>query len=212
MCGKRVRFFRPLGLLVLHLVIAGVAADTAHAQAAQASDGAEQSPPDTRGMFERNALGIELGLGFLGEAWNLNDNGREWLADGNIAVWWTFHPRVTLVVDFHATRVFQEHLRNAFVNGLMPLVRWQLAGTRTTRVFMELGPGVSWSDTAVPKRGTRFNYLAQISTGVSHRVGPATDVVAAFRWFHLSNAGREGQRHNPDIESLGGYAGVAIGF
>jgi hypothetical protein len=202
------RLVRRFGLVALHLLFACGATGVAQEQSPPESP----SQPEARGMFERNAFGIELGGGILGEAWNLNDNGREWLADGNIAVWWSFHPRLTLVVDFHATKIFQEHLRNAFVNGLMPLLRWQLAGNRTTRVFLEFGPGLSWSDTAVPPRGTRFNYLAQIGTGVSHRVGRATDLVTAFRWFHMSNGGRDGDIHNPDIESLGGYAGVAIGF
>jgi hypothetical protein len=36
--------------------------------------------------------------------------------------------------------------------------------------------------------------------------------VAGFRWIHLSNNGREGHDRNPDIQALGGYAAVSVGF
>jgi hypothetical protein len=32
--------------------------------------------------FERNAVGIELGLGVLAEAWNFNQSSDTWLSQG----------------------------------------------------------------------------------------------------------------------------------
>ena len=76
----------------------------------------------------------------------------------------------------------------------------------------ELGLGVTWSDTRVPPRGTRFNYLAETAFGVMRRVGRQTHAVAGLRLRHLSNNDREGPGRNPDIEAIGGYTALAVGF
>lgn len=163
------------------------------------------------GPFVRDSVGVEFGLGLLDEAWNLNGS-REWLADGNLSVWWAFLNRASLVVDFHATRVFQQPSRNAFVIGVRPGVRFQIVRWEPWDLFAELGVGPAWSDTAVPPRGTRFNYLGHTGIGLSRRLGRQVHGIAGFRWLHLSNNGREGHDHNPDIQALGGYAAVAVGF
>lgn len=168
--------------------------------------------PEPLRLFERGALGIELGIGPYVEAWNLNNNGREWLADGAFSIWWSFASRATLVVEFHATRVFQESLRNAFVTGLVPVVRVRMLDRPTWDLFGEIGVGPSWSDTTVPAGGTRFNYFGLAGMGISRPVGQRVHAVAGFRWLHLSNNGREGHDHNPDIQALGGYAAVAVAF
>jgi hypothetical protein len=161
--------------------------------------------------FDRGTLGIELGLAILGEAWNLNEQ-REWLVDGSLGVTWAFVDEVALVIEFHATRIFQQPARNAFVNGLAPLIRWQVVDGEPLSLFVEIGPGISWSDTVTPPRGTRFNYLVMAGTGLARRLGRQSHALAGFRFVHLSNAGREGRSRNPDIEALGGYAGISVVF
>jgi hypothetical protein len=165
-------------------------------------------PPDP---FEKSALGVEFGLGLLGEAWNLNER-REWLADGSLVIWWAFANGAALVIEFHAIRVFQRSSRNAFVNGLTPILRWRLRHAEPWSVFVEFGPGISWSDTVVPPRGTRFNYLIQAGTGLTRRLGRQMHAVVGLRWLHVSNNSREGRDRNPDIEALGGYAGLSVVF
>jgi hypothetical protein len=164
-----------------------------------------------RGMFEKGSLGVEFGGALLIEAWNLNDR-REWLADGSAAVFWSFSRRATLLVEFHATRVEQVSSRNAFVNGLVPQVRWRLFDIPGGTLFGEFGPGISWSDTRTPPRGTAFNYLIQGTVGVTRRVGSRSHFVTGFRWLHISNASREGRGRNPDIEALGAYGGLSLAF
>jgi Lipid A 3-O-deacylase (PagL) len=164
-----------------------------------------------KGMFDEGSLGIEFGGAVLPEAWNLNDR-REWLLDGSGSVWWAFTRRLTLVVEFHATQVFQTSSRNAFVNGLVPLVRWRLFNMPPGSLFVEIGPGISWSDTRVPPRGTQFNYMIQGGVGLARRLRGRTQAVMGFRWLHISNAGREGRSNNPDIEALGGYGGLSVAF
>lgn len=163
------------------------------------------------GPFVRGTVGLEFGLGLLEEAWNLNGS-REWLVDGSVSVWWAFVNRATLVVDFHAARVFQQPSRDAFVTGVTPRVRVRIVGREPWDLFAEIGVGPSWSDTAVPPRGTRFNYLGHTGLGVSRRLGRQVHGIAGFRWLHLSNNGHEGHDRNPDIQALGGHAAVAVGF
>jgi hypothetical protein len=164
-----------------------------------------------RDPFTRGALGLEFGGMLVAEAWNLN-GPREWIGGGAAAVSWSFVNRAALLVEFEAVRVFQRTPRVAHVQGMATLVRWQVRAREPSRVFLELGPGISWSDTTVPPRGTRFNYLIVAGGGLLRRIGAQTHAVVAARWWHLSNNSREGRSRNPDIEGIGGYAGLAIAF
>jgi hypothetical protein len=176
----------------------------------QGGEGQTQ-PSASRGMFEKGSLGVEFGGALLIEAWNLNDR-QEWLADGSAAVFWSFTRRATLLVEFHASRIEQVSSRNAFVNGLVTNVRWRLFDIPGGTLFGEFGPGISWSDTRTPPRGTQFNYLIQGTLGVARRVGSRSHFMTGFRWLHLSNASREGRGRNPDIEALGAYVGLSLAF
>jgi Lipid A 3-O-deacylase (PagL) len=162
-------------------------------------------------LFDRNALAIEFGGALSVEAWNLNGR-REHVAELSGAVSWAFAPGVALHVELRAIRVFQNPSRNALVTGLAPLLRWRMFDGEASDLFVEVGPGASWSDTRVPPRGTTFNYLFAGGFGLSHRVARQTHAVVSFRWLHLSNNGLEGPSRNPDIEALGGYGGVSVVF
>lgn len=173
-----------------------------------------------RSPREGGALGLEIAGSLYIEAWNLNE-GRESLAEGSAGVWWSVIDNLTVLFEFHAMRVFQDPHRAAFVNGFTPVVRWHVfEGPRQSpapvasewSVFVELGPGISWSDTRVPPRGTEFNYLALAGGGLMTRLGSRTHLVTGFRWLHVSNNGLEGRARNPDLEALGGYAGVSVSF
>jgi hypothetical protein len=47
---------------------------------------------------------------------------------------------------------------------------------------------------------------------MTRRLTRQAHAVASVRWLHLSNASREGRNRNPDIEAVGGYVGVSVGF
>jgi hypothetical protein len=198
------RFVNPIAIILSLLLAAPALAQ----QAATAGNDADAVP---RGMFEKGSLGVEFGGALMIEAWNLNDR-QEWLADGSAAVFWSFTRRATLLVEFHATRVEQVSSRNAFVNGLVPLVRFRMFDVPGGTLYAEVGPGISWSDTRTPPRGTQFNYLVQGTVGIAHRLGSRSHFVTGFRWLHLSNASREGRSRNPDIEALGAYGGLSLAF
>jgi len=171
----------------------------------------DSSSTPVRVPSEQGALGLEFAGGLFGEAWNLNDQ-RETLVSGSAGVWWTFVPRTSVLVEFQAMRIFQHADRDAFVNGLTTVVRWHALVRDRWTMFVDVGPGISWSDTTTPPRGTRFNYLALAGTGVLARIGRQSQALFGFRWLHLSNNGREGRGRNPDIEALGGYAGWSVAF
>ena len=83
-------------------------------------------------------------------------------------------------------------------------MRWRNAGARP---FLDVVVGLSDSTREVPPRGTRFNYLAAIGGGVETRWRHLVFSLGG-RWLHVSNAGREGNHRNPDIQSLGVLGGV----
>jgi hypothetical protein len=186
-------------------VTAGLLIGVTQPAVAQAPSAAAEDDP-----FGRHAIGVEFGLGLLGEAWNLNGD-REWLVDGTLAFWWSFATGRHVVFEFHNTRVNQA-TQAAFVQGFSPLFRWRMRERGTWRLYAEVGPGISWSDFDVPPRGTRFNYLFQAGVGVQRQLGTNVHFVSSFRFLHLSNNGREGVDRNPDIEALGAQTGVLVRF
>ena len=203
--SPRVLASAALGLV---LVTSAASAQQTPGRTQSASPNAEA---DATALFDAGGIGIEFALGAFNEAWNLNDR-REWLVDGTASVWWAFRDGAMLVTEFHAARVFQNPSRAAWVNGFTPLLRWRLLEPGAWTLFVDVGPGISWSDTTVPPRGTRFNYLLLAGSGLARRLGRQSHAIVGFRWLHVSNNGREGRGRNPDIEALGGYAGVSLSF
>jgi hypothetical protein len=91
-------------------------------------------------------------------------------------------------------------------------VRGRVYRARATTIFLGFEVGVSESDTFVPPRGTRFNYLALGTAGVMVRAKAGVHVFGAIKWIHVSNNGLAGRHRNPDIEAVGPQLGVLIGF
>lgn len=91
-------------------------------------------------------------------------------------------------------------------------VRSRIYRTRTTSVFLGFEVGISEADTLVPPRGTRFNYLALGSAGVTIRMTSSVHLLTALKWVHVSNNGLAGRHRNPDIEAVGPQVGLLIGF
>jgi opacity protein-like surface antigen len=79
-------------------------------------------------------------------------------------------------------------------------------------VFFDVGEYAIQADTDVPDDGTSFNYLFLCGGGVSYRVADNVHLIAGARYFHLSNAGREGGDTNPSNNGVQGFAGVMFTF
>ena len=163
-----------------------------------------------RDPFQRGSVGLEVGVSPMLEVWNINEEHEE-VIEGTAAFWGAIASRVAVGIEFHNAWILQE-APGAFVQGISPLVRVKLTNRPTWNWYAETGPGVSWSDLETPIRGTKFNYLFQAGTGVMRRMGGSSRLLIAYRFFHLSNNGREGKIHNPDLEMMGIYTGWSISF
>ncbi len=85
------------------------------------------------------------------------------------------------------------------------------ARARRALAAVDIGGGVSNATTPVPATGTSFNYLILLGAALEVPLARAY-LSVGVRWFHVSNAGREGRLRNPDVQSLGGFAGVGWKF
>src|SRR5436190_21831655 len=158
---------------------AAIALIALSAQPAQAQTTARSGPTGTTAPaanrqadpFARNAMGIEIAGGVLTEAWNFNSN-YEWIGEGTFSVNWSYRDGQTLVVEFHAAGINQSEPRNAFLNAIVPNVRFRVWSHERWTMFVEVGAGASWSDTTTPPRGTRFNFLLMANTGFMYRLTP----------------------------------------
>lgn len=143
---------------------------------------------------------LDVGAMTLLEGWNFNETkealaGIELGADRRV---WR-----ALSVRFEGTLLrVRQPAADAWLRGFTIGARARKRGVRL-HPFADLAVGASHATTPVPVRGTAFNYLivASAGTGISIRERLALDFGA--RWFHVSNNGREGRAHNPDIQALG---------
>jgi hypothetical protein len=140
-----------------------------------------------------------VGVTVMREAWDFND-AAETLAGvvggADRRVWRGVAVRGEVI----ALRVWQER-EDAWLYGFTLGTRMRFAH-RHVRPVLDIAVGLSDATAAVPRGGTRFNYLAVIGAGIERAVGP-TVVGVTGRWLHASNNGREGRHLNPDIQSLG---------
>jgi hypothetical protein len=91
-------------------------------------------------------------------------------------------------------------------------VRGRIYRRSGTSVFLGFEVGISEADTFVPPRGTRFNYLALGSAGLTVRLRTGVHLLGAVKWVHVSNNGLAGRNRNPDLEAVGPQVGLLIGF
>ena len=100
--------------------------------------------------------------------------------------------------------------RDTWLRGAVVAMRAR-RGTRRVRIFLDAGGGLATAALRVPPTGTRSNYLLLLGGGLEAPWSRFHATLGA-RWLHLSNGGREGRLANPDIQSLGGFAGLGYRF
>lgn len=177
---------------------------------------AQSSSPPQGGSADARFLSpgcrtAEVYGGYLVESWNFNNRPRVKLAGVSAIGSTTLGDGWGLAVEALGTNVRQRG-PNAFVGGMLVMVRRRLAQSRSVVLFVEGGVGASYSSVIVPEQGTRFNYLAQGGIGVARHFTPHLGAIVTARVFHLSNASLNGSAHNPDIEAVGGRVGVFVTF
>ncbi|MDH3583170.1 MAG: acyloxyacyl hydrolase [Phycisphaerae bacterium] len=120
------------------------------------------------------------------------------------------------VVEFVGYSVDQHQpgARDSLGGGLNLLGRWYFDQEGDVTWFGEGGVGASMFNYRTPgPLGTHFNFNAMGGAGLRWKVSEQTDLIAAGRYYHLSNANKDGSVfRNPSIDGFGAYAGLSIRF
>lgn len=152
----------------------------------------------------RGAWHIDLAGSVFAEAWDLNES-TESLSGAIVGVDRHIWRAIAVRGEALLVRVAQRG-DDAWLRGVTggTRIRWTRARVRPV---IDVAVGVSNSTMRVPLRGTRFNYLAVIGSGIETQLRSVVLTVTG-RWLHASNNGREGRGRNPDIQALGVVIGV----
>jgi hypothetical protein len=144
------------------------------------------------------------------EAWNYNTSHEELygLVQG---ITYGLGEGVTLNVRQRLYYVSQR-LNDSRILGITSGIRARVYRRGRTAGFVQFDLGISDSPIAIPRRGTRFNYLALGGAGVVVALTRRTHLVATMEVIHISNANLAGPDRNPDIEAIGPSLGFIIGF
>jgi hypothetical protein len=160
--------------------------------------------------FEPGTSTLELTGVYWLEAWNKN-LATDRLFGGHASIGHTWARGWQALLEIELLRADLVLSPDAFFTSLTGHLRrrvWQAGGAH---VFVEAGVGISAATDYVPTRGTTFNYLVEGGAGLVRPIGRHWAIVGGLRVWHLSNGGTiRGDDRNPDIEAIGGYAGVQL--
>lgn len=170
--------------------------------------GAADARPDD--PFATRGWNLEL-TGIAGlEAWNYNTSHEE-LYGFTAGLTYGLGRGIVFIARSPLYYVSQRGT-DAYLFGGTFGVRGRIHRRQRVSAFLEFEVGISESDTGVPPRGTRFNYLMLGAAGATVRVRHAVHLIGGVRWIHVSNNGLAGRNRNPDIEAIGPTIGLLLGF
>jgi len=144
------------------------------------------------------------------EAWDYNLSQEE-IYGGLVGAAYRPRDRFSIGVELMLVRIVQD-TSDAFLKGASGMLGYDAWRRGRWSVALEAGFGVSGAGVAVPRRGTRFNYLVQGGTAAVWRRTERCHLVGGLRWLHVSNNSLAGRDRNPDIQALGGHVGVRMPF
>jgi len=78
--------------------------------------------------------------------------------------------------------------------------------------FLDAGAGVSYADHPTPWYGTNFNFILETGAGTTLQLWDNVHLLTGVRYWHLSNAHKEGPAHNPSINAMQIYMGLLFKF
>lgn len=175
-----------------------------------ASSGAQQPVSRTDDAFAESAWHLEAGTLGAVETWNLNFS-REHMLAGTIGVAYGVKKDFVLVFTLPLFFVAQTG-PDAWLLGTTWGLRWRAFERRRVAGFLEGQVGISRASRRTPPGGTRFNYLALSTFGITTRISAGVHLLTGIQWVHLSNNGRAGTGRNPDIEALGPRMSILVEF
>lgn len=160
--------------------------------------------------FARRSWTLQLSSHVAVETWNYNISHEEMYG---IATGFTYGIRDGLVLTAGGLlyNVDQRGV-DAWLIGATAGVRGRIFRKGPVSAYWEVEIGIAEADTYTPPRGTRFNYLALGSGGVTVELRRGVHVLGAIQWIHVSNNGLAGRDRNPDIEAVGPRLGILLGF
>lgn len=179
-------------------------ATSSRAQAQTGGVSAEADPFISRGWH------LELGGHGALETWNYNISHEE-LYGIRAGLTYGLFDGVVLTAGWPLYYVAQRGV-DGYLLGATAGLRGRIHRWRKVSAFLEFELGVSEADTAVPPRGTRFNYVVLGGAGATVRLRPAFHLLAGMKWIHVSNYGLAGRHRNPDIEAVGPHAALLLRF
>jgi hypothetical protein len=171
---------------------------------------AQTQPPPPDDPFARRGWHLELGGHGAFETWNYNTS-REELYGVRVGLTYGLGKGLTLVAGAPLYHVSQRGI-DGYLLGATFGLRGRVYRRARLSVFWEFEVGISEADTAVPPRGTRFNYLAIGGAGTTVRLRPGVHLLTGVKWIHISNNGLAGRSRNPDIEAVGPHVAVLLRF
>jgi len=79
--------------------------------------------------------------------------------------------------------------------------------------YVEVGSGgIVLKERFPTRRGTRFNFITQVGTGMRVELSDDLGLLLGVRYAHVSNADLKGDERNPGFDGLGGMVGIALRF
>jgi opacity protein-like surface antigen len=162
---------------------------------------------DADGNFPAGLWSLTLIGGYLNE---LGPHDQEY-AGGAVGVNCYVLENLSLGAEFGAWTINQP-VNDAFAWSAGVGLRHHFLTWDDGSVFFDVGEYAMQADTDVPDDGTSFNYLFLCGGGVTYRLSGNIHLMAGARYFHLSNAGREGGDSNPSNNGVQGFTGVMFTF
>jgi hypothetical protein len=160
--------------------------------------------------FTKGRWHVEFALQAALEAWNYNTSHEELygLIEGV-----TYGLRDNLVLTARQrTYYVSQRFNDSWLLGLTSGLRWRIKQSGRTSAFLQFDLGISDTSIAVPRRGTRFNYLLIGGGGVLVRLRSKLSLITTLELIHISNLNLKGSDRNPDVEAIGPSLGLIIGF
>jgi hypothetical protein len=167
----------------------------------------ENPPTDA---FAAGRWHVEFALQAALEAWNYNSSHEELygLLEG---VTYGLHDGLVLTAR-QRTYYVSQRFNDSWLLGLTSGLRWRVHRRGRTSTFLQFDLGVSDVSIAIPRRGTRFNYLLLGGGGVLIQLKPRLSLITTLELIHISNLNLKGPNRNPDIEAIGPSLGLIVGF
>ena len=162
---------------------------------------------DEHDDFLKGQWSVQLYGGYMDE---LGPYDQE-IAFGTVGAAYYIVDDLSLGVEFSAWDVNQPG-DDAFAGMAAFMIRHHAVQFEGGSFFLDVGESVFEADNPVPEEGTTFNFVFQFGGGFTFELAAHAHLMTGVRYFHLSNADREGDARNPAMNGVQGFVGVMFTF